>query len=101
MRNFESARLLIVVHCILFRSIVGLQREALMVGLAIVDLISRRAYRFNLGNSIWIVMLYCVCVQCFPLLLTGNGYELLNLSESHNNHCRTFIQPGGVPERCS
>jgi hypothetical protein len=59
----------LVLLYILLRSIVGLQRGALMVGLAIVALISQRPYLFNLGYNIWIVMLFCMYVQRFPLLL--------------------------------
>lgn len=59
----------LVLLYILLRSIVGFQRDAMMVGFAIITLISQRPYLFNLGYNIWIVMLFSIYIQRFPLLL--------------------------------
>lgn len=59
----------LVLFYILIRSIISLQWDTKMVGLAIVALISQRPYLFNLGYNIWIIMLFSIYVHRFPLPL--------------------------------
>lgn len=59
----------VILLYLIFRSVFSFQGQAMMVGLAVIVLISQRPYLFSLGYNTWIIFLFVLYCQQFPLRL--------------------------------